>query len=66
MFVTDEWVLAVNFGASSARLAELAHGGWLRSFLQTVHDGDVECPPWVIVPSRSTDCAARIWPPSPG
>jgi hypothetical protein len=41
MFVSDERVLAVSFGAASARLATLAHGGWLRTFSQTVFDGGV-------------------------
>ena len=42
MFVSDERVVAVSFGVAAARLATLAHGGWLRTFSETVYDGGVE------------------------
>jgi hypothetical protein len=42
MFVCEERVLAVSFAAASARLANLADGGWLREVSENVYHGGVE------------------------
>jgi len=42
MFVSDERVLPVSFDDAAARLAGLAHGGWLRGLSENVYQGGVE------------------------
>jgi hypothetical protein len=42
MFVSEERVLAVSFAVASARLANLADGGWLREASENVYQGGVE------------------------
>jgi hypothetical protein len=42
MFVSDARVLPVNFDAAAARLAGLAHGGWLRGLSENVYQDGVE------------------------
>jgi hypothetical protein len=43
MFVSDERVLPVSFDDAAARLAGLAHGGWLRGLSESVYQDGVEC-----------------------
>ena len=42
MFVSDARVLPVSFDDAAARLAGLAHGGWLRGLSENVYQGGVE------------------------
>jgi hypothetical protein len=42
MFVSDERVVPVSFDDAAARLARLAHGGWLHGLSENVYQGGVE------------------------
>jgi len=42
MFVSEERALTVSFAVASARLADIAGGGWLRDVSQELYQGGVE------------------------